>query len=1084
MKLVWKLAIPKILIVVCLGLVSYFVIDSSFVKIREQYVRDVIENRLQYITKEIETSAERSVKETSVFVQLPAVVQAYELALSGDISDPYSPQSQAAREMLRRELAPQLDSYSRLTGERLQLHFHLPSGLSLVRLWRDYNTRVDGEWVDISDDLRSYRPTVMDVLASGEPALGLEPGSGGFAIRGVIPVTDASGRVIGSAEVLQEFDPILEAATEEDKVFISLYANVELLDFSVELQDEDRHPKKGDFVQVVKARDSSIDDLITPAFLEKGKNGVNYENNKDLTLVTYPLSDYQGKQVGVIVCAMNTKTVSNLAQVASLVMALMLAGMAIAPTVVLFFSTRRLVERPLNMIRSMIQDIAEDRADLSMQIPSTQNDEIGDLARWFNTLTAKLVAMISERQEMAHWYKSILDATPLPITVTNADTNWTFVNKATEDFLGMKAEDMLGKPCNNWNAHICRTENCGIECAKRGVDHTYFTQFGRSHKVVVEILKDLNGDTSGYIEVVQDITEIEEMAKHEAEARAASQTKSDFLATMSHEIRTPMNAIIGMTAIGKATDSVERAQYAIGKIEDASVHLLGVINDILDMSKIEAGKLELSEEEFNLEKMLQRVVSVMAFRVEEKKQRFSMFLDQNMPSVLIGDEQRLAQIITNLLGNAIKFTPAEGSVSLSVDKVSDEGGVCEMLVKVVDSGIGISAEQQGRLFQSFQQAEKSTSQKFGGTGLGLSISRSIVEMMKGKIWVESELEQGATFAFTARMRLGDSTRYALSETETNWNGARILTIDENHGILGYMESYIESYGAVCDVADCGHAALDLIRANGPYDIYFIDWKMPDTDALQLTKSLKALAPRRRASFIAMVSSTGWGDIEEEAHQAGINAFLPKPLFPSTISAMVNGFLGGNAQDADRAAGGAKGSGSPSGVGLDGSAGGVGGAAGAGGAGGTGGAGRADSAGSAVSVGGEDSTEATYESKHILLVDDVEINREIILTLLEPTLLGIDCAENGAEAVRMFVAAPEKYDMIFMDIQMPEMDGYEATRQIRALGGEKAEAIPILAMTANVFREDIERCLAAGMNDHVGKPIDINEVMGKLEEYLS
>ena len=237
MKLAWKLAIPQIIIVVCLGLISYFVIDSSFVNTREQHVRDVIEDRLQYITNEIETSAQKSVNETSMFVRLPAVIQAYELALSGDIDDPYSPESQAAREMLRTELAVILDSYSDITGERLQLHFHLPNGLSLVRLWRDKNTRIDGEWVDISDDLRSYRTTVLDVLDSGEPSLGLEPGSGGFAIRGVIPVIGEDGTLLGSAEVLQDFNPILEAATDEGKVFISLYANVELLDFSVELQD-------------------------------------------------------------------------------------------------------------------------------------------------------------------------------------------------------------------------------------------------------------------------------------------------------------------------------------------------------------------------------------------------------------------------------------------------------------------------------------------------------------------------------------------------------------------------------------------------------------------------------------------------------------------------------------------------------------------------------------------------------------------------------------------------------------------------------------------------------------------------------
>ena len=400
MKLVWKLAIPQIVIVVCLGLAGYYTINSSFISMREQYVRDVVEHRFQLITSGIASSSQRAVSETSLFVNLPVVRQAYETAFMGDIDDPSSPYSQAAREMLREALAPMLDSHFRITGSYLQLHFHLPNGLSLVRLWRERQTRVDGEWIDISDDLRSYRPTVLDVNRTGEIAMGIESGSGGFAIRGVIPVMTPDGRQIGSAEVLQDFNPVLDAVTDEGAISISLYANNDILEFSVELQDLQRYPHKGDFVRIVESRDSLAESLISAELLARGKYGVFFEDHGFLTLATFPLTDYRGSQVGVIVCAMNTTAISAVSHRAAVILAIMLVGMAITPTIALLFLLRALVTRPLNRIKAIIKDIAEDRADLSDKVPSRQADEIGDLARWFNTLTAKLDGILKERQEM------------------------------------------------------------------------------------------------------------------------------------------------------------------------------------------------------------------------------------------------------------------------------------------------------------------------------------------------------------------------------------------------------------------------------------------------------------------------------------------------------------------------------------------------------------------------------------------------------------------------------------------------------------------------------------------------------------
>jgi len=386
-------------------------------------------------------------------------------------------------------------------------------------------------------------------------------------------------------------------------------------------------------------------------------------------------------------------------------------------------------------------------------------------------------------------------------------------------------------------------------------------------------------------------------------AEAANRAKSTFLANMSHEMRTPMNAIIGMVMIGKPATDIQRKDYCLTKIEDASRHLLGVINDVLDMSKIEAGKFDLSPVEFNFEKLVRGVVDVVNFRVNEKKQKLNVHIDDAVPQTLIADDQRIAQVLTNLLGNAVKFTPEAGIIQLNARFLGEEDGLCTIEISVSDTGIGISDEQQKRLFSSFQQAEASTTRRFGGTGLGLAISKSIVEMMGGKIWLKSELGKGSVFTFTIKAKKGESN------------------------------------------------------------------EINNRDSAEGEKKEKNI-------------------------------------------------------------------------------------------------------------------EGIFAGRRILLAEDVEINREIVLALFEPTKLEIDCAVNGKDAVKKLSENPDGYELIFMDIQMPEMDGYEATRRIRAMDLPNAKKIPIIAMSANVFREDVEKCLQAGMNGHVGKPLNFDEVLEKLNKYLN
>jgi CheY-like chemotaxis protein len=459
---------------------------------------------------------------------------------------------------------------------------------------------------------------------------------------------------------------------------------------------------------------------------------------------------------------------------------------------------------------------------------------------------------------------------------------------------------------------------------------------------------------------------------------------------------------------------------------------LGLINDILDMSKIEADKLEIYAHAFAFREMLDRVVGVMGIRIDEKKQKFTVHIDPRIPDTLIGDEQRIAQVVTNLIGNAIKFTPEEGSIDLKAHFVNEEkDGLCTIEISVSDTGIGMTSEQQARIFNSFEQAETSTTRKYGGTGLGLPISKNIVEMMDGRIWVESEINKGSTFGIVIKMKKGTKVRTSLLPEDVNLDNVRIMVVDDDKYILDYFEEISHEFRLKCDFAESGKEAIKLLEKNGHYHIYFVDWKMPGMDGIQLTAELKAHHESAK-SVIIMISSAEWTTVEAEARKAGVDKFLSKPLFPSAIADAINEALGIDHKKIEE---------------------------------------------SQVDIDG------IFAGQRILLAEDVEINREIVKTLLEPTCIEIDCAENGAEAVRKFSEEPYKYDMIFMDVQMPVMDGYEATRSIRSLRVPQAQTICIIAMTANVFREDIEKCMEAGMNSHLGKPLNFDDVISTLRRFL-
>jgi signal transduction histidine kinase/DNA-binding response OmpR family regulator len=539
----------------------------------------------------------------------------------------------------------------------------------------------------------------------------------------------------------------------------------------------------------------------------------------------------------------------------------------------------------------------------------------------------------------------------------------------------------------------------------------------------------------GAVVIFNDVTDIER-AREDAER--ASAAKSEFLLDMSHEIRTPLNAVIGMTTIARKSDSIERKEYCLKKIEDASTHLLDLINDILDISKIETNKLELSPESFVFERMIQKAVNMINYQAEEKRQFLSVNINDNIPYTMTGDSKRLIQIITNLLSNAVKFTPEGGSVRLDARLVMTENDIHIVQIEVTDSGIGISADNQSRLFHSFHQANYGASRKFNGGGMGLAISRHLVEIMGGRIWVDSELGMGATFGFTFLAKKGDANGSKLLSNNGCWANKRALFVDDAPNTLVYFRSEASRLSVSCDIALSGETALELIEKNGLYDIYFIDWKMQGMNGIETAAKIKELSAGKPKPLIAiMISAVEWKLIEKDAKTAGVEYYLQKPLFHSDIVDCLNNFFGTKTAEGTE----------------------------------------------------EQGKTDDFEGFRILLVEDLEINREIVIAHLEPTKLAIDCAANGKAAVKMVANAEKPYDTIFMDLQMPEMDGYEATFNIRKYEEDcagnitEARRTPIIAMTASVFREDIEKCLEAGMNDHIGLPLDIEEVLKKLRLFL-
>ncbi len=655
----------------------------------------------------------------------------------------------------------------------------------------------------------------------------------------------------------------------------------------------------------------------------------------------------------------------------------------------------------------------------------------------------ELNALLAEQQ-------MIFDNAPNGIIFT-ADGVILRVNRRIGEYLGYQPEELIGQPGSIIQPSSGKYGEFGAlvgPVLAAGKDVNVEWNFARKDGALFLAKVTGRGIQAGNHQWVT-IWVFEDIAERKAAERAmeaarraaeeAARAKSDFLANMSHEIRTPMNAIIGMSHLALQTGLDRQQRNYVEKVHRSAVNLLGIINDILDFSKIEAGMMTVERTGFRLDEVMDNLAGLIVIKAEDKGLELLFRVEPALPAGLVGDPLRLGQVLINLANNAVKFTE-RGEIVIGVERSGGDATEAELHFWVQDSGIGLTPEQCGKLFQSFSQADSSTTRKYGGTGLGLAISKKLVELMGGRIWVESTPGQGSTFHFTARFGMQEAPAPRRVWPLEKLQGVRVLVVDDNAHAREITASMATSLGLQVDTAASGVLALDaVIAAQGeghPYDLVLIDWKMPQMDGVE---TLRQLQSTHRIDTPAAIMVTAYGRDEAigAAGQQGValHSVLTKPVLATTLRDAIGEALGCAA-----AAEGERGE-AP-----------------------------ADYAQAMAQLAGA----------RLLLVEDNELNQELALELLRAAGIAVVVAGNGREAVDL-LARDRAFDGVLMDCQMPVMDGYEATRAIRA---EPAlRALPIIAMTANAMAGDREKALAAGMNDHIAKPLDVGGMFATIARWV-
>ena len=520
-----------------------------------------------------------------------------------------------------------------------------------------------------------------------------------------------------------------------------------------------------------------------------------------------------------------------------------------------------------------------------------------------------------------------------------------------------------------------------------------------------------------------------------AQAEQANRAKTAFLSNMSHEIRTPMNAIIGLDSIAlNDPETPEKTKEYLTKIGSSAEHLLNLINDILDMSRIESGRMTLRNEEFSIQKLLEAINTLVSGQCAEKNLDYQCHINSEIDDCYIGDNMKLRQVLVNILSNAVKFTPEGGNVELAVERTAQYDGQSTLRFVVSDTGIGMSPDFLPHIFDAFAQEDSSTTNKYGSSGLGLAITKNIVEMMNGTIQVESEKGKGSVFTVTVTLMDSERREDDPRDDDLSPQEMSVLIVDDDPVACEHARLVLEKVGIASEIATSGRDAVEMVQLRhtrmDPYNLILVDWKMPEMDGVETTRQIRSIVGHESA--IIILTAYRWDDVLEEALEAGVDSFLPKPLFAATVmeefrSAMSRkGILNRQAEN-----------------------------------------------------------RAELKGRRILLAEDVQINAEIMMMILQAREIQADLAVNGRRAVELFSEHPAGYyAAVLMDMRMPEMDGLEATRQIRAMDREDAKTIPIIALTANAFDEDVQRSMQAGLNAHLSKPVQPEVLYETLESLIT